>query len=152
MKIEYLILADAAQVASGKLFVLGGGWDVWRSSVFPAQAMIGVGVCIIVDWSESGTANNYPLNITIADEAGVPIVPPVQAQFQVGRSPEMPSGSSQRVLFAFNAGLPIPRAGKYFINAIAGSSAKAQTSFTAIFVGKRVDLNVPGKGGSERGN
>src|SRR5260370_39611657 len=36
MKIEYALLADAAQAVGGKGFVLGGGWDLFRAASYPA--------------------------------------------------------------------------------------------------------------------
>ena len=151
MKLEFLVLADAVEVADGKLFVLGGGWTLWRSGVFPGQALLGIGGSIVVDSNEAGTGTKYPLNITIADEAGIPIVPPLQARFQINRNLEAPKGSSHRVPFAFNAGVRIPRAGRYFINALAGSTSRAQVSFDAIFVGTKVDL-MSSSTPTERGN
>ncbi|WP_424669974.1 DUF6941 family protein [Candidatus Binatus sp.] len=151
MKVEFLVLADAVEVADGKLFVLGGGWTVWRSGVYPGQALLGIGGSILVESNEAGTNTAYPLNITIADEAGIPIVPPLKAHFQVGKNLEAPNGASQRVPFAFNAGVRIPRAGRYFINALAGSTSRAQVFFDAIFVGIKVDL-TPSTPSAERGN
>src|SRR5688500_1930861 len=38
MEVEWLILADSAQVIGGKLFLLGGGWDVLTvNTSFPWQ-------------------------------------------------------------------------------------------------------------------
>ena len=134
MRIEFLILADAVEVADGKLFVLGGGWTIWRSGNYPAQVMLGVGLSVLVDWNEAGTGTSYPLNITFADDAGVPIVPPVQAQFQVSKPAELPPGTVQRVPFGFNAGIMLPRTGRYVINALVGSKSRAQVFFDAILV------------------
>jgi uncharacterized protein DUF6941 len=151
VKVEFLVLADAVEVADGKLFVLGGGWTLWRSGVFPGQALLGIGGSVMIDSNEAGTGTAYPLNITISDEAGIPIVPPLQAQFQVSKNLEAPKGASQRVPFAFNAGIRIPRAGRYFINALAGTTSRAQVFFDAIFVGTKVDLTPPIPS-TERGN
>src|SRR5579862_1076406 len=99
MKVEFVILSDAAQVASGKLFLLGGGWSTWRSGVYPAPIQIGIAISILVDWNETGT--RYPITVTIADDAGVPVVPPVKGQFEVGRQPDVAKDSIHKVVLAF---------------------------------------------------
>ena len=142
MKFEFLILSDAAQVANNKLFLLGGGWSIWRSGNYPVQVQLGIGISILVDWKETGT--RYPLTITIADDAGVPIVPEVQGQFEIGKQPDLPKDAIQKVILAFNANIAIPRPGRYVIAATAGT-ARTQTLFDAIFVGKKVEL-MPASG------
>jgi len=157
MKIEFLIVADAVQVADGKLFVLGGGWSALRAPILPIQMPVGVGVSILVDANEAGTGAIYPLAITISDEGGIPVLPPAQAQFQVGKAEGTPRDMPQRVPFALNVPMPIPREGKYTVTVTAGPSAKSQTSFYAIFAGKKISLVTPpvpspASAGSERGN
>jgi uncharacterized protein DUF6941 len=147
MKIEFLILADAAQVANGKLFVLGGGWGVYRSGNYPAQAQLALGVSILIGWNETGV--KHPLNITIADEAGVPIIPELKGQVEAGRSEEVPQGSTQKVPLAVNLNLSIPRPGKYAIVVTAGA-ARSETFFDAIFVGRKAEVTTAGPG--ELGN
>jgi len=152
MQIEYVILADAAQVQNGRMFILGGGLNIWRSGVYPAQALIGLGVSVLVDWGEAGGGKRYPMNITIMDEAGIPIVPPINAQFQVGIPQEAPKGAPQRVPFALNAAISLPRPGRYAVSATVGTHKKTVT-FDAIFIGQQVNIVPPSvPETSERGN
>ena len=137
MKIEFLIMADAAQVVGGKLYMLGGGWTAHRAGNFPSPAQFAICISILVPSNETGI--KYPLNITIADEAGVPIALPLNGQFEVGRPPDMPTGTMHRGLFAMNMGMPIPRPGKYVVSAAVGSS-KAEVVFDAVFVGTRTEF------------
>ena len=44
MKIDYAVLADAAQAVGGKIFILGGGWNVFRSAIYPAPVQLAVAV------------------------------------------------------------------------------------------------------------
>jgi hypothetical protein len=152
MQIEFVILADAVQVQNGRLFLMGGGLSLWRSGVYPIQALMGVGVSIVVDWSEAGAGKHYPLNITIADEANIPIMPAINAQFQVGVPQEVPKGAPLRVPFAMMGPVPIPRPGRYAVSASVGTHKKT-VFFDAIFVGQQVNIvppSAPDKG--ERGN
>jgi hypothetical protein len=62
--------------------------------MFPINMQIGVGLGVLVDWDEAGTGSEYPVTVTVSDEGGVPVFPPWQVQFQVGKPDGMPRGSS----------------------------------------------------------
>ena len=147
MKIEFLILADAAQVVGGKLFMLGGAWNLHRSGNFPSQFQFSIALSVLVAWDEAGMA--HPFTLTIADDAGIPVVPQIQGQFEVGRSEQIPKGTTQRALVSVNVMMAVPRPGKYIVSATAGTS-KVDTSFDAIFVGQKVELTS--ESSSEKGN
>jgi Family of unknown function (DUF6941) len=151
MKIETALLADSAQVANGKLFILGGGWSLYRSGVYPVA--IQMAVAFLMSFNSGEVGSNYPMVVTIADEAGVPIAPSVQGQLQVGPPPpEVPQGSAIKIPIVANImTLQIPRAGKYAIDIRVGTS-RAQLQFDAIFVGTKVELNFPSATGGEVGN
>jgi len=119
VKTEFLILADAAQVANGKLFLLGGGWSVYRSAVYPAQVQLALGIGILIEWSEAGI--RHPVTITMADEGGVLVIPELRGQVEAGKSEDLGAGVTQRALLAVNAGLVIPRPGRYVVAATAGA-------------------------------
>ncbi|HUO04433.1 MAG TPA: hypothetical protein VMU16_04465 [Candidatus Binataceae bacterium] len=147
MKIEYLVLADAAQVGNGKLFILGGGWSIFRSGNYPAPAQLAVGLGFLISWNETGT--QFPLSITLADEAGVPIIPEITGQIQASKSGQLPEGITQKVPLAVNLSVSIPHPGRYTITATAGAS-RIETFFDAIYVGKSGEP-IPHPAG-ERGN
>ncbi len=143
MQIEYVILADAVQAQNGRMFVLGGGLNLWRSGVYPAQALIGIGVSILVESSEAGGNKRYPMNLTILDEGNIAIIPPINAQFQVGIPQEAPKGAQQRAVFALSAVIPLPRPGRYTVSASVGTSLKKTVTFDAIYVGQQVNITPP---------
>jgi len=151
MKIDYAILADAAQAVGGKIFVLGGGWNIFRSANFPAPVQLAIAVGVGFESSEIGV--RYPVKIVIADEAGVPVVPEMSGQIETGQlTPDFPKGLPVKLPVAWNVSFAVPRAGRYAI-VISVGSARAELSFDAIFVGSRVQLgpqsSIPP---SERGN
>ena len=150
VKTEFLILADAAQVANSKLFILGGGWSVYRSAVYPAQVQLALGISILIDWSEAGI--RHPVTITMADEGGVLLIPELRGQVEAGKPVELGAGVTQRALLAVNAGLVIPRPGRYVIAATAGAS-RAEASFEAVFVShKQPGATPPPEPGEGLGN
>lgn len=150
MKTEFLILADAAQVANGKLFILGGGWTLYRSAVYPAQVQLALGIGILIEWSEAGI--RHPVTITMADEGGVLLMPELKGQVEAGRPAELGAGVTQRALLAVNVGLMIPRPGRYVVAATAGAS-RAEVSFQAVFVSqKQPGATSPPEPGQDLGN
>jgi hypothetical protein len=148
MKIEYVVLADAAQAVGGKLYILGGGWTLFRAVNFPAPAQIALAMSISYTAAEAG--RQISLRIAVADEAGVPIAPEMNTQIPAGpANPDLPADIDLQLCFAANMGLMVPRAGRYTILVTAGSSSLA-THFTAIFVGRRIEVE-PGAA-PDRGN
>ncbi len=105
-----LMLADAAQVADGKLNVLGGGWCVTGPTPIPF-ALAGI---IEVPWGQ--TNRNHVFRFELIDLDGNPVVVQgpegtapivIEGGFEVGRPPGVRSGSYQPIPFALNSG-PIP--------------------------------------------
>jgi uncharacterized protein DUF6941 len=135
MRVEFLILCDAAQVVDGKLYMLGGAWNVHRSGVFPVNVQFGLALAVKLDWDEAG--RKHPVSIVIADEAGVPLLK-LNGEVEVGKPADLPRGA-QRALIAVNGNLTVPRPGRYVAKATAGSSS-ADLSFDSILVGKRVEI------------
>jgi hypothetical protein len=134
MDIEFLAIADAAEVVNQKLYVLGGCWTVWHSPVYPAPARLAIAVGIEVGWDE--TNQRQPVHISIVDADGNGIVPDISAQVEVGRPPGIAAGVTQRALLAINAGLQLPRPGRYEVRVAVGQNGAQRTvSFEAVLVG-----------------
>lgn len=149
MKIEYALLADAAQAIGGKIFVLGGGWNLFRSPNYPAPVQFAVAIGLGFTSDEVGIV--YPLNIAIADESGVPIVPEMKGQVETGQpAPDVPKTASVKIPVAININMSLPHPGTYGIVVTAGSST-TQLSFEAIFAGRKVEF-APEGAPPERGN
>lgn len=112
-----LMLADAAQVAEGKLNVLGAGWALTGPQPIPF-AIAGI---IEVPWNE--TNRKHAWRFELVDLDGNPVIvdthegtAPVAIEdaFEVGRPPGIRSGAYQPYPVAINSG-PIPlEAGSHF--------------------------------------
>ena len=140
MQVEFVMLADAAQVVGGKLYVLGGAWNLYRATAFPTQAPIALVASILVDRSEAGS--RHAVRLTVADEAGIPIVPTLDWTIEVANTE---GAVPQRSLLAVNTGIQLPRAGRYSFTVTAVSASKS-VWFDAIFVGTKVEA-APGSRG-----
>ncbi|MCU1490618.1 MAG: hypothetical protein JWM85_2023 [Acidimicrobiaceae bacterium] len=107
-----MLLCDAAQVADGKLYVLGGGWSL----IGPDPTPTAIALKIDVEWSELDQAHHWEL--FLADEDGNPVIAEaidgpqaieVRGDFEVARPPAVPPGSPVDVALALNFG-PLPLA------------------------------------------
>ncbi|MCL4534327.1 MAG: hypothetical protein M1370_04105 [Bacteroidetes bacterium] len=112
MDVEWLILADAAQVVGNKLYLLGGGWETLTvNSGFPVEQQCAVAASFKVPWQETNQRHN--VEIEIATEDGSSLAK-LQGQFEVGRPPGL-RGQEQRVQFAGGFGLRFDAPGTYVI-------------------------------------
>ncbi|HYM14971.1 MAG TPA: hypothetical protein VEZ14_05390 [Dehalococcoidia bacterium] len=104
---DFLILADAAQVQGDKLYLLGGGWTMVGAKEFPAQHQMAVAAGILVPWLETNARHNF--RIVVRAEDGT-VFTDVGGEFEQGRPPGLPPGTTQRVMFTVNMGIRIERA------------------------------------------
>jgi len=107
-----MMLCDAAQVADGKLFILGGGWSLIGPDPMPSA----IAIKVDVGWHEATRAHHWEL--FLMDEDGrrslskAPTVPSrlrCGGDFEVGRPEGVPEGSPVDVAVAVNfSPLPSP--------------------------------------------
>jgi hypothetical protein len=108
-----VILAEAAQVSEGKLFLLGGGL-----AIIPAQPKpLSLALLIQVPWDRGDERLDWVCELL--DEDGAPVlvgeVPVlVNGQFQAGRPPTWPEGAPLSVPIAINfSALPLQAGRRY---------------------------------------
>ncbi len=107
-----MLLCDSAQVAEGKLYILGGGWSLTGPDPTPSA----LALKLEVDWHEADQPHHWELFLEDADGHPVTVPGPEGAQpvevrgdFQVGRPPGIPQGSPVDLPLAVNVG-PLPLA------------------------------------------
>lgn len=91
--VDVALLADAVQASRGKLFVLGGGWDVLTVRSLPARhPSMGIGLRVRVPWGWPG--DTVRLEVELQDEDGASILPgPLTAPVPVRRPDHLPEGN-----------------------------------------------------------
>ena len=134
VQIHALMLADSAQAVDGKLYILGGAWNVLRFPEFPAQLLVGIAVAIDVDWNE--TNRRHHLDVHFEDADGNAMEPTIGADFEAGRPPGAVAGADLRIVFAVNGPLAIPAAGSYAAVASVGGEVLARARFQAVQVNR----------------
>lgn len=113
IRAEWIILADAASVVGGKLYLLGGGWDrVVVDQPFPYSHLFAVAVSFRVPWSETNARHQF--TVEIQDEDGQVLLE-TGGHFEIGRPAGTPAGQPQRFQFTFTAQLEFKQEGAYAV-------------------------------------
>lgn len=130
MDVEWLILADAAQVSSNKLYLLGGGWDrLVVSRTLPAAHRMAIAASFRVSWNETNHKHDFELEITDGDGAEVA---KLGGQFEVGRPPGIPPGQEQRAQIAVDLALPLKHHGTYEVIARLNGDERRRFPFNVV--------------------
>ncbi len=101
---DFLILADAAQVQGEKLYMLGGGWSLVWVKEFPAQHQMAVAAGILIPWMETNARHQFRIYVHAEDGTAYG---DVSGEFEQGRPPGLPPGTTQRVMLTVNMGIKL---------------------------------------------
>jgi Family of unknown function (DUF6941) len=113
-----LMLADAAQVSEGKLYIIGGGWTVTGPDPIP----FAIAMHIEVPWDQANSKHFFRLELVDADGHPVMVETPdgeqpltAEGEFEVGRPPGVKAGTPLAIPMALNfaPAPPIPAGGRY---------------------------------------
>jgi hypothetical protein len=113
-----MMLADAAQAAEGKLYIMGGGWSITG----PEPTASAIAAYIQVPWDRTNVQHEFRFDLLDAD--GQPVVAEteeggeepvaIEGAFEVGRPVGVTPGTPIDVPLAINIGpLPLPPGGRY---------------------------------------
>lgn len=128
MEVEWLILADYAQVIGNKLYLMGGGWDVLQiQRSFPARQKFAIAVSFHVPWDETNQKQAFSMEILTED--GESLDAHLAGQVEAGRPPGIPPGTAQRVQLAINLELELEKPGGYVIEVRTGEIVMKRASF-----------------------
>lgn len=106
-----MLLADAAQVSEGKLYILGAGWSISRGN-----NPMAVAIKVQLPWEEANKSHNWVLELVSEDNNVVAPQGPqgpqpihVEGNLEVGRPSGLKPGSPLDVPLALSVGpLPLP--------------------------------------------
>ncbi|HET9476474.1 MAG TPA: hypothetical protein VFP63_03195 [Dehalococcoidia bacterium] len=135
MKVDFLILADGAQVAGDKLYVLGGGWTIVWARDFPVIHGAAVAVGMMVEWPETNHKHSVEVALVTGDGQSVG-EPLVRGDFEVGRPPGMPPGAAQRFMLAAGMSLSLDKPGAYEIVVRIDGTDMATAAFQAVQIAR----------------
>ena len=92
MKLTSAMLADAAQVQSGKLFVLGGGFDTISVRKLPATHR-SLSLAMVAEVGPDERQQDLELIVQLVDEDGGEVGVTAKGKLRVGAPPNLPPGS-----------------------------------------------------------
>ncbi len=131
MEVDFLTLADSAQVVGEKLYMLGGGWSFVRAPQFPVIHPMSVAVGFSVDWMETNRRHEFRIEVKNEDGGGQKLAE-IVGQFETGRPAGIPAGTSQKVILAFNIPAALERPGQYVVKLfLDGDEVKHQAFIAA---------------------
>ena len=115
-----MLLADYAQVADGKLTVVGGGWSITG----PDPAPFGIAILVHVPWDQAN--RRHLMRLELLDTDGVPVTVETEegedapvvffddVEFEVGRPAGIKPGTPLELPLSINSGpLPLAPGGRY---------------------------------------
>jgi hypothetical protein len=117
-----MLLCDRAQVAEGKLYVLGGGWN---QAQVGAPVPVEVAVMVAVPWTATNEKHPFDLSLINDDGEHIEIAETtlqIAGEFEVGRPPGIKPGTAlnQQMVFKFGM-LQLPPGGYVFEFSISGT-------------------------------
>jgi hypothetical protein len=128
MRVEWIIMADSAEVVNSKLYLMGGGWDrLVVNQPFPIQQLVSIAVSFAVGWDETNIVQ--PMEVLVKDEEGKQFAK-VQGQIEAGRPRGITPGQSQRVQLAFKLPLRFEKPGSFTVSALIDDKLEGQTHFS----------------------
>jgi len=116
--IEFLLLANHAEVQNGLLYASGAGWsDIFRPPPGPEGQVpvshFGIGASLLIPWDE--TNQPHRLTISIQREGEDAELSQIETDVEVGRPPGLPVGTEQRAVFGIGADIVFPEQGSHRI-------------------------------------
>ncbi len=113
MRLTTAMLADAAQVSAGKLFVLGGGFDTITAGEFPALHR-SLSLALVAEVGPADRNRQLDITIRLLNEDGGELGVESKGTFRVGSPAALPAGASSLVPLVANfLGIRFPDPGGY---------------------------------------
>lgn len=106
-RLEWLLLADSAEVVNNKLYMLGGGWELYMRNG-PQPVKFAIAASFHVPWN--ATNQKHTFDIQVVNEDAQQKALGFSGEFEVGRPPGLPAGSGQRTQLAMNGEADLPLA------------------------------------------
>lgn len=126
------MLADAADVQGGKLYIHGGGWDSISVESVPAtHPSMALTLIIRIEYAEA--LKDIPFLVELLDEDDAPLGPRLEATINVGHPPGSRPGAPTFLPFQWTLTmLSLPRSGGYRFRIRTGETELGSVPFRVI--------------------
>ena len=119
LRVDYLVLAEAATAVEGRNYIHGAGWDTLFAASFPAlHPLMSVALRLRIPWADTNRPYAMELDVVDADGRSILANPPgpPHGTVNVGRPAHVEPGNDQVLCLAFNlVGLRFEAAGTYAV-------------------------------------
>ena len=130
VEVDFLLLADRAEILNGKLYMMGGAWDRRFISNIEAPVPLSIAIGVLVPWNL--TNEPHKLDIKIVGEDGDTILPAPSVTLNVGRPTEATKGQSFRAMAVVGGMWKLPQFGAYCIVASIAGQESQRITFYAV--------------------
>ncbi len=113
MDIGFLLLTDHSESLNGKLYAMGGGWNMLRFPGLPIQHQFGIGFGVDVAWDE--TNEPHTIDLEIQDPDGERLGDELSFEIETGRPPGSVAGQIQRLVISLGATVEFSTAGPHAV-------------------------------------
>jgi hypothetical protein len=125
-EVEFILVADKAEVVNGKLYMIGGGFDQIGIGNFEEPAVFSLAIGLTIPWHFANL--RIPLNVVMAHEDGAEVAT-INIQIVSGRPPNSIAGQDFRTMIAFEGKWPLPDAATYGVTARFGETSMKKIRF-----------------------
>jgi hypothetical protein len=112
-EVDYLLVADRAEVVNGKLYLMGGSWDRIQPQQFPHRMMLGIAIGVRIPFAYTDDQHTVAVELLHDDTRMIGF----EAKLATGRPPGM-AGMDMLVPMAFNIPIAIPGEGQVSLRAV----------------------------------
>jgi hypothetical protein len=127
MQLGFLILTDHSEALNGKVYVMGGGWNMLRLPDLPQEWGFSVTFGVDVPWDE--TNQRHTLQLHIEDPDGVQLGDEFSMDFEAGRPPGSVAGMEQRIVLALGTRATFSTSGPHAVVVRVGGGEIARSRF-----------------------
>src|SRR5438552_10646637 len=107
--IEFVILAQHAEVIHGKLYMMGGGWENITVHDFEAPVILPLAVSILVPWPATNRPHTVDISIQSADAE---VLAEQHRHLTVRRPADIEAGTGQRSMLVLRVPVRAPGTGR----------------------------------------
>jgi hypothetical protein len=111
-EIDYLLVADRAEVVNGKLYLMGGAWDRISPTTFPHRMILGIALGVRIPFAHTDDQHTVAVELLQDEQRLIGF----EAKLTTGRPPGM-AGMDMLVPMAFNIPIAVPAEGQLVLRA-----------------------------------
>jgi len=127
MKLGFLMLTDHSEVLNGKVYAMGGGWNMLHFPELPVEHGFGIAFGLDVRWDE--TNQRHTLTLQIEDPDGARLGDEFSFEFETGRPPGLVPGQDQRIVLSLEARLELETPGPHAVIMSVGEQEIGRSRF-----------------------